>query len=39
MELESGEWVSGFVCEGLAVQDAEDISAYGSWRVYGEQGF
>jgi len=39
VELESGEWVSGFVCEGLAVQDAEDISAYGSWRVYGEQGF
>lgn len=34
LELEIGKWVSGFVCEGLAVNDAEDISALGSWRKY-----
>lgn len=34
LELEDGNWVSGFVCEGLAVKDAEDITALGSWRKY-----
>jgi len=26
--------VSGFVCEGMAIEGAEDISALGSWRKY-----
>jgi allophanate hydrolase len=26
--------VKGFVCEGYAVEEAEDISAYGGWRAY-----
>ena len=36
LELENGSWVSGFVCEGLAVNDAEDITSLGSWRKYLE---
>jgi allophanate hydrolase len=36
LELENGNWVSGFVCEGLAVNNAEDITAHGSWRKYME---
>lgn len=32
--LEDGETVKGFVCEGHAVEEAEDISAYGGWRAY-----
>ena len=34
VELENGEWVQGFVCEGWAVQDAEEISQLGGWRAY-----
>jgi len=34
LELEDGSWVSGFVCEGMAIEGAEDISALGSWRKY-----
>ncbi len=32
--LEDGETVKGFVCEGHAVEEAEDISVYGGWRAY-----
>lgn len=34
VELGSGETVKGFLCEGLAVRDAEDISQFGGWRGY-----
>jgi allophanate hydrolase len=34
IQLDSGEWVSGFVCEPLAVESAEDITALGAWRRY-----
>lgn len=34
LELDSGEWVSGFICEGLGIEGADDISALGSWRTY-----
>ncbi len=34
VELESGEWVQGFVCEGWALQGAEEISQLGGWRAY-----
>jgi allophanate hydrolase len=34
IELENGEWVQGFVCEGWAVQGAEEISRLGGWRAY-----
>ena len=34
IEIEDGSEVSGFVCEGHAVADAPDISAFGGWRAY-----
>ncbi len=36
LELEDGEPVMGFLCEGYAVAGAEDISELGSWRRYLE---
>lgn len=32
VELADGSEVSGFICEGYAEADAEDITAYGGWR-------
>jgi len=32
--LESGEVVKGFICEGHALQQATDITAFGGWRAY-----
>lgn len=32
VELADGTLIPGFICEGYAEQDAEDISAYGGWR-------
>ena len=34
VELESGGWVKGFLCESFAVADATDITRYGGWRAY-----
>ncbi|MCS4510747.1 allophanate hydrolase [Xylophilus ampelinus] len=34
VELADGRWVHGFVCEGHALQGAEDVSAHGGWRAY-----
>jgi allophanate hydrolase len=34
VELESGEWVKGFVCEPLAVEGSVDITSAGGWRAY-----
>ena len=34
VELESGEWVKGFLCESLATERARDITALGGWRAY-----
>ena len=34
IELESGQWVTGFVAEGYAAQGAADISSYAGWRAY-----
>jgi allophanate hydrolase len=34
VELEDGEQVRGFVCEGYAVAGAKDISALGSWHRF-----
>jgi allophanate hydrolase len=34
VRLEDGTLVSGFLCEGVAVAGAEDISALGGWRQY-----
>ncbi|WP_310551656.1 allophanate hydrolase [Paenibacillus glufosinatiresistens] len=32
IELEDGSAVPGFVCEAYAVQEAEELTAYGGWR-------
>ncbi|HEY5317387.1 MAG TPA: allophanate hydrolase, partial [Solirubrobacteraceae bacterium] len=34
IELEDGESVVGFVCEGYAARSSEDITEYGGWRSY-----
>lgn len=34
IRLENGSSVQGFVCEAIAAQGAEDITALGSWRRY-----
>jgi allophanate hydrolase len=34
IELESGAWVTGFICEGYAADGASDISGHGGWRAY-----
>ena len=34
IELESGEWVTGFICEPYGIIDAEEITKFGSWRSY-----
>jgi allophanate hydrolase len=34
VELESGVWVKGFVCEPIALDTATDITAYGDWRSF-----
>ena len=34
VELASGRWVTGFVCEDDATRTATDITAHGGWRSY-----
>ena len=36
VELGDGRRVHGFICEGHALADAVDITAYGGWRAYIE---
>jgi allophanate hydrolase len=34
VELEDGEWVQGFVCEGWALEGAREVTEFGGWRNY-----
>ena len=34
VELASGRWVSGFVCEGIGAEGGEDITSLGNWRTW-----
>lgn len=34
VRLESGRAVAGFLCERVALEGAEDITAFGGWRAY-----
>jgi allophanate hydrolase len=34
VELADGRWVHGFVCEGHALEAAEDVTSHGGWRAY-----
>ena len=36
IELDTGERVTGFICEGYAAEGATDVSSHGSWRTYLE---
>ena len=34
VELADGRWFSGFICEGYALETANDITEFGGWRAY-----
>lgn len=34
LELADGAVVNGFICEGLGVSEARDITEYGGWRAW-----
>jgi allophanate hydrolase len=34
LECEDGQWVKGFICEGYALAEAEDITHFGGFRAY-----
>lgn len=34
VELASGEWIKGFLCEEVALKDASEITSLGGWRAY-----
>lgn len=34
LELADGSWVTGFICEGYALDAALDVTAHGGWRAY-----
>ncbi|MCG3760377.1 allophanate hydrolase [Vibrio cincinnatiensis] len=34
VELSDGNWVTGFICEAIGIEGAEDITELGGWRNY-----
>lgn len=34
IELADGTWVTGFICEGHALENAKDVTEHGGWRAY-----
>jgi allophanate hydrolase len=34
VELEDGRWLPGFICEAYGINDAQEITEFGSWRSY-----
>jgi len=34
VQLEDGSNVAGFICEGIGIDGAKDISAFGGWKAY-----
>ncbi|WP_295894625.1 allophanate hydrolase [uncultured Vibrio sp.] len=34
VELASGKWVKGFICEGIGIEGANDITEAGGWRHF-----
>jgi allophanate hydrolase len=38
VELDDGRWVSGFLCDPLAMQGQPDISRFGGWRAWQSAG-
>ena len=38
VQLADGRWVKGFICEGIALAGASDISVHGGWRAWRAAG-
>ena len=38
VELDDGRWVSGFLCDPLAMQGEPDIGRFGGWRAWQSAG-
>ncbi len=34
VKLASGEWIKGFLCEEIALEQAREITSLGGWRAY-----
>jgi allophanate hydrolase len=34
VKLASGDWIKGFLCEEVALEDAREITSLGGWRAY-----
>ena len=34
VELTDGSWVTGFICEGFALDAAQDVTQFGGWKAY-----
>jgi allophanate hydrolase len=34
VELEEGQWLTGFICENNGLEGATDITEYGGWRAW-----
>ncbi|MBK9578700.1 MAG: allophanate hydrolase [Fibrobacteres bacterium] len=34
IQLETGRWVKGFICESIGLEGAKDITAFGGWKRY-----
>ncbi|WP_425224943.1 allophanate hydrolase-related protein, partial [Pseudomonas sp.] len=37
-ELSDGRWETGFICEGIGLEGATDISEFGGWRAWLASG-
>lgn len=38
VELADGRWVNGFICEGYGFDGARDVTEFGGWRAFIENG-
>ena len=36
VELTDESWVTGFICEGFALDAAQDVTTHGGWRAYNQ---
>ncbi|MGC8732157.1 MAG: allophanate hydrolase-related protein, partial [Halothiobacillaceae bacterium] len=34
VQLDDGSAVAGFICEGIGIEGAKDITAFGGWKAY-----
>ena len=37
VETEDGRWLPGFICEGYAIENAQEVTQLGGWRSYIEK--